>query len=349
MYSLWNDNLSNVQEYIKKGYTRNHPLSFNTSNRGVVDKFKLEELDALTTQYKDEKDFVDALSKYGNKYIENPKYQNIIMVRTKGEHIYENDIIYNDLLLHQVAKEVINKKQNKTSGEKITIDNSDKVIGFINYIKRLATDENSKDFLLQPLIYNADDKNLIELNRLIDDDIVKDGIVIKKGLKSLLSSYVYAVKTYNECIRIQESPLEALSEVDRYSKQINEYIRSDYRVFRNLIAWENRYYKTLEFLEKDSPLKISAPYVKLIQEVKMQRQFRNGKLDQDILNVFYNEWEEEYDNEPPMTIQNETMLDLYNEGGVEEVMNHYSIGDIYESKENYETAVKLGIISKNKK
>ena len=352
MYSLWNDHFHNVEGYIRHGYPMCTPMTFNTGNRGLTDKFKLEELDALTTQYKDDSDFLENLSKYGQNYIKNHYYPVITMTHSKGNRVYQDDIIYKDLMVHEVSREIIYKKQNKEADTEVFINESEKMDEFIEYIKGLALNKYSRKYLLEPYTNHFDLEEARALDKLVDGDVVKDNIVIKKGLKGFLSDYVFKYKIYQGCIEAGESTLEVEMDLDKINRKISDCIRGDYRVFRNLIAWENRFVKILENAKETSSVKDKKiEYSKLLAEIKVQKQFRNNLISSEVLHSFYRDldcmFEEEAEFGTAFT-ENEELTNAYQHGGIEEVMNNFDLDDIYGSKKNYDDAVKLGIIKGKK-
>lgn len=352
MYSLWNEQFYNIESYTKHGYPKCTPMTFYEKKRGLTDKFKLEELDALTTQFKNKEDFVENLLKHGQNYISNTKYCNITMTHSRGNKIYQDDIIYGDLMINEVAREIMLKKKNKEDNEIVLIDESEKITEFIEYIKGLALNKTVRKYLIEPLsVTHLELNDMYVLDKLVDSDVVKDDVVIKKGLKGLLKEYIFATDAYKGCLEANEDTLEVEMDLEKINKKINKCIISDYRVFRNLIAWENRVATIFEKITETTKVeekKVS--YLKVLSEIKIQKKFRNNLVSVDVLNTFYGDLDymfEEVESNSA-SIENDELESTYEQGGIEEVMNNYDLDDIYGSSKNYESAIKLGIIKGKK-
>ena len=352
MYYIWNDHFENVESYVKTGSPICNPMIFDTSRCGLTDKFKIEELDALTSQYKDNKSFIEALLKYDNKYIKNENHSNIIITHKRKDNVYRDDIIYDDLMINKAAKELISKKKNKATGETVLISNDEVLLEFIEYIKGLVTNEYLRQFVLDSVSKYENNTDLIMLERLITDDVIsKDGNLIKKGLKSLLSDYAFFCNVYSQCLETGESTEDVQKDIDKLNNQINYQIRGDYRVLRNLVAWENRLLKFLtELREGCGSYLENVTLSKLIDEIKIQKQYRNGNVELCTVETFYRDREFMYEDVScsSQPIENKELSTMFQYGGIEEVMKNYDLDEIYGSTQNYKDAVKLGIVKERK-
>ena len=355
MYYIWNENFDNVYSYEKVGSPICTPMTFNTSRCGLTNKFKIEELDALTSGYKSQESFIEELAKYGDKYIKNSRFKSIVITHKRKGKVFNDDIIYNDLMIHNASKELIRKKNGSSSKDIILIDNSEVLLEFIDYIKQLALNDFAKKFIFDPYHFSGNSKDIMTANYLISDDILdNNGKIIKRGIRSLLSEYVFANCIYKQCLEMDEEINDSLEDIERISTQINYHIRSDYRVLRNLVVWESKFLQVLNDLKENSNnQKEKSSIIKLIEKIKIQKEYRNGLISLDSLEDFYrnnDEIDEEclYSSNISSTIENEELANMYKTGGIEEVMNFYDLDEIYGSQKNYQDAVKLGIIKEKK-
>lgn len=350
MYSMWNNSFYSV---LKHKQLKCLPMAFNTSDRGIVTKFKIEELDALTSVYKDEDEFYKQLLKYGDTYIKG-NYKGIIITHTKNGIIYQDEPIYNDKMIRDMANEIRTRKKEKSPKKRVLLSNSEVLLEFIDYIKGLALNDHSYKYLLEPLLIekNVSDEDKIILQNLIRDDVVNSqGKIIYHGLRNLLSQYRLYYNTYYQCIRLGEDIFDVANNLSKVEERINYTIRSDYRTLRNLVAWESQYLKVLQkqkdFITSQSEYEICFD---LIQEVMFQKDFRNEKLSYEGLRAFYRD--REMLSIPiscqDKNIEDEEMLMFYQQGGIDEVMKNISIDEIYTSKAKYQDALKLGIVKEKK-
>lgn len=353
MYSMWNNSFYVIELTWKNKSSKYSPMAFNTSDRGIVTKFKIEELDSLTSIYKDEEAFYNQLLNYGNTYIKE-KNSNIIITHTKNGKLYQDIPIYNDKMICDMSHEIRIKKGQKKSKNRILLSNSEVLLEFIDYIKGIVLDDNAYNYLLNPDFISkdisADDKQSLRL--LIRDDVINsEGKIVSKGLRSLFNEYRVKYNAYKECIKNDESTLDISNDISKLEEKINYTIRSDYRILRNLVAWENKY---LEILQKQKNMTDSkreyAICSDLIQEVEMQKKYRNGKISFEALETFYRDQEvmKECREQEDTSVRDEKMLFFYQQGGIDEVMKNISIDEIYGSESKYQDAVKLGIVSKRK-
>lgn len=353
MYSMWNNSFYVIELTWKNESSKYSPMAFHTSDRGMVTKFKIEELDSLTSVYKDEQNFYNQLLKYGNTYIKE-KNSSIIITHTKNGKLYQDIPIYNDKMIRDMSHEIRIKKGQKKSKNRILLSNSEVLLKFIDYIKGLVLDDNAYNYLLNPDFISKDisldDKKA--LYTLIKDDVINtDGKVVAKGLRSLLNEYRVDYNAYKECIKNDESTLDISNDISKLEEKINYVIRSDYRTLRNLVAWENKY---LEILKKQKNMTDSKREYTicsdLIQEVEMQKKYRNGEIPLEVLEMFYQDRDAitEYIEYKDKVINDEEMLFYYQQGGIDEVMKNISIDEIYGNESKYQDAVKLGIVSKRK-
>ena len=106
MYSMWIDNFFDVAKSLSdKSSKKCIPFSFNINGKEAVTKFKIEELDMLTSTYKNEQAFVKDLLKYGDQYIKNEQNNPIIITHSKNGKTYLDDVIY-DLIKDGLVEKV---------------------------------------------------------------------------------------------------------------------------------------------------------------------------------------------------------------------------------------------------
>lgn len=340
MYSMWNADFTKLKDSLTL-YGRNtnqySPFLFKTAKGELSAKFKIEDLDFLTSIYKNEDQFYQKLSQYGDTYIKNNYTKNIIITYVSKEKIKKQEVIYDDLLIYKIANEYRIKKTHKASKEKIKLDNSKHLKHFINYIENLALNEDSRKYLIGPYPH-FNDRYDLELSLYLKDDIKSEGYVIHKGLRSLLKDYVFYNNIYKECLKINEDTVEAENQLEEVKKKINNEIRSNYKDIRNLIVWENKYLEVLkkEFKETEDNI-LKNKINRLINEVQLQKKYRNGEVSEESLEIFYEEIPEELEKNIKETqkldIVDEDMLNSYNEGGIEQLMNDIDIDEIYSSRE----------------
>lgn len=362
MYSMWIDNYNDVVNYLKNQKTgvlvkECCPFSFNLDNKKTKTKFKIEELDTLTSTFKDEQSFLIELLKYGDKYIkETPKHPIIITHQAK-EKIYRDEVIYNDKLIALSATELRRKKRNKQKDELVLLTPTTKLTDFIEYIKILALDPISRPYLLDPdslgnAITYSDKK---ALKKLVKDDVTKyDSVnkqakVVSRGIKSLLREYVEYCDVYDRQKVSGESSVEIGKDLEELNKEINLYFRKDYRNLRNMVAWENTYLRVLnERLEKNNSLENKVIVLPQIQRVNLEKNYRNDIIDKEYRDYYYENCRlnREYSTAPEKKeIKSEKMYELFQEGGYEAVMNGMDADEIYSHMDDAET---LGIVKTKK-
>lgn len=278
-YNMWNtDFFSLTHKFLEK-----EPFTFKDKN-GTRNSFKIEELDLITSKYESFDSFYNALAKFGNKYVDG-KNRNIIITHTHNGNLYSDEMIFNDKMVAKIASQVINKENTKDS---LPIPASSSLSYFISYIEDIAISSQYKYLLMPERIIDISPYDVNVLKNCIKKDIVSNDKVVKKGIHSLLSDYREAYFKNEECIKSGESNIYTQSELDKLRDQINRCVRSNYKVFRDLVAWENRYIKILNknFMdEKDNNEKLRI--FRLIEDVSMEKELRDGKIDNSDLYKYY--------------------------------------------------------------
>ncbi len=294
MYSMWNCDFFELEKYIFQN-DKNIPVSpfyFKVGDK-LKTKFKLEELDLLTSRYLDQELFYNDLLKYKNNYITNNN-PNIIITHQRNKKLYQDEVIYNDFMISSISSELLQKKrQNKDKKKKkIIISNSEILLDFIEYIKSLVFDDILCLYLLNPKLLdnNVSLDEKYKLDRLVKgySTYSKTKPAIHKNLKELLMEYFDYSLIYENNATIGNSNLDVVCELNNLDSKINYIIRSDYQLLRNLVAWENVCLSILErtvYQNKDEYIRNKE--ILAIEKIKMQKKYRNGEITQEKLSMFY--------------------------------------------------------------
>lgn len=360
MYSMWLDSYNDVVDYLddnSKGRRKCYPFQFNLNGKGVTSKFKIEELDSLTSIFENEQHLLHELLKYSDTYIKGTPKNNIIITYHKNNKTTNIPIIYNDRLISSKSAEIRRKKQDKTNKE-ILLGNDILLQDFIGFIKHLALNPLSRKYILDPDSLGEDIPYRIkkDLKKLVKDDVKKyqttiNGIpqykIVDTGIKTLLNSYV---QNYSYLKHLNENNLPSLeveNEFDDICKKINIYFRKDYRNLRTMIAFENKYLEALEMSIKNDPsIENKIITLPLIQEVKIQKDVRNDIVDRRMLDEYYALIENPQEVKPSF-IEHQRIDELYKSGGVEAVMESLSADEIYGKYSK--DLEKIGLLSNKKK
>lgn len=343
MYSMWLDSKKDVYQYLKnKGnddVKKYYPFAFNINGRIGVTKFKIEELDGLTSFFQDEQDFLAELLNYGDTYIKTSPKNHIIITYHKENIISSSPVIYNDRLIYFKASEIRRKK--KTTKEKVLLEKDVLLKDFVDFMKRLARNKVSRMYLLSPDTLGDDvsysDKKA--LKKLIKDDVRKylgevNGEaryqMIEKGIRSLLKDYVRSYELLEHQQKMGISTLRVQQELEQVETEIELYFRRDYRNLRTMIAFENQYLEVLEkSIKYDDRLVNRMLLSPLITEVRLQKDVRNGILDRRALEEYYMSLENPMIPKEPDFIKHEEVRKLLEEGGISAVMEQLDADQLY--------------------
>lgn len=351
MYRMYNCTFEEL-----KNDKKIEPFYFQVGTE-LRDKFKIEELDFLTSRFESQEDFCLSLEKFKDKYVDKNK-RNIIITHDWSSKIYLDEPIYNDMMILISANELTKKKKNKSNSNKRVLICNQYVQIFINQIIGYASNPDIYPYFLEPELLEGviSKDDILSLNKYIKEDFVKNGRIIK-GLKPLLIEYSALNNKYIEYGRCGFLRDEIVSKSDSIEKEISYLIRSDYRNLRNLVAWENMYIEVLtRQLESTNNFNCKIKIRKQIEDIKMEKLFRNGKLDENELAKYYEDSSDElayYEEMNNDTINshfndNNEIYNLYKSGEIDEVMKYKDIDEIYEDSDNYKTAVELGIVPLDK-
>lgn len=316
-------------------------IKLDVGRKNKSGEYKIEELDYFTAQYKNETDLYNDLIKRNYIDKESSTTESITITHTSRSKLIKDDVIYDDKMVSDVASFLISKKQNKSFSQKednpILVDNSEVVLEFIDYIKHLALDKMSRKYLLGP--YPCfDDVSEEYLKSMIPQEVFGiDGSLKAKKLTGLLKDYINCSRIYEESNKNGEDRLEVIYALDNVNRKIDRFIRGNYRVFRNLVAWENRYEKVLlKELETSNDPNVKNVLSVLLTEIKMQRSYRNGRISKDTLDVFYEEKTDMFEYVPIENdyVNNEELERLYQDGGLENVMINMDTNTLYSIERN---------------
>lgn len=190
---------SNIKECI--------PIKF-TKDEKDLDKFTLEELDCLTSQFKDQEAFFKALNQrkaYNNLFTNGTNKNFIIVYKHKGEY-RKHDVIYNNSLLATSALEVRKEKElGKKDGE-IVLTETRELDAFISQIKKYAL-SNTENFMKSRLV--------------------------SYKLKETLEDYIDFKQ------RDMYLTNEEYAYLNELEGKISKYIRN-YKTLRKLIVWQQK-------------------------------------------------------------------------------------------------------------
>lgn len=349
MYQLYLNSFDNIKRYEqyknlnKKERTRLEqifdkctPLKFNC-NGEIKDKFTLEEIYSLTALYEDEKSLIEDIKKHNTSYLGSEVKNNELTLVYKYKGLKEQPIIYCDLLLHQESMRLRMQKQNKI------VPHSRIISQFVNYIKRMAINETTRDFLLdlnkiEYLSYY--EKEYLDIDNLTGDKYNHN----KVGLKMLLQEYIINKRLYDDAIDKKISTNIIETELREINEELIKYFSTDYKHVVKMIIWENRYIEILKKqLKKDSISNERKEIIKQqIIKLEMEKNFRNG-LNECEIPYYFDEEESYKSNQNNITssdFENETIQMFYNCGGIEEVMNFMDLDDIVSYEDD---AKKLGL------
>lgn len=331
-------------------------IKLDVGRKSRSGEYKIEELDYFTAQYKNETDLYNELIKRNYIDKEFSTTESIIISHTSRSRLIQDDVIYDDKMISDAASFLISTKRNKsfnqTSKEDkpILVDNNEVVLEFIEYIKHLALDKISRKYLLGP--YPCfDDVSEEYLKSMIPQEVFGiDGSLKTKGIVGLLKDYVNYSRIYEESNKNGEDRLEVIYALDNVNRKIDRLIRGNYRIFRNLVVWENRYEKILlkELETSKDPVVRNALSV-LLTEIKIQRSYRNERVSKDTLDIFYEEKADMFEYVPMENdyVNNEELERLYQDGGLENVMINMDTDALYSTESNIKDIEVLSKRGKN--
>lgn len=347
-YNLWFDIYDNVKDYYYKKQNNYYsfyrvctPLKFKLNNK-TKDEFTIKEIDSITCDFNSEEDLIDFLKNDDDNYINESGEKKLVLTHVYKDRMKQDELIFNDKMLGYYAEKTKNKK---------VLHETTELIDFIEYIKSLALNNITSNYILSPnkvegLLFG----DISELKNTLPTDIYdySKHEIVKLGLVSLLKQYKVAKET---CETIENST-ESGEELDNINRKIMSFFTENYQNLRKTVLWEKKYKEILKrqiLDEKDEIKKITL--VSQLEQVDIQQNYRNKINDKrKSIHLISNEEaeivyelreESQYWN---YQIQNERMAELYNQGGLTAVMENMDIDEIYC---NMDDAHAIGIFPKS--
>lgn len=177
-------------------------------SKGLSDKATLEQIDSVTSQFENEEKFLMFLR--NSNLLEEAPDKVYIIYKANGE-TKKLDIIYNSLMIKSAALSVV--KQKSQNAAEIMIEKTLDINKFINKIKSYA---------LNPESYRY----------------IKSSKLFPYFIEKQIDAYLNVNKENYNTPTMQ-------AEIKAASESIEYYALKDYKTFRTLFLWEQRYLKRL--------------------------------------------------------------------------------------------------------
>ena len=150
------------------------------------DEFNIEDIDSLTTLFRDEDEFRLWLISMG--YFENDLDSHIVLTH-KYRGLKEDYVVYNNSFLGKCAREVQKKKLNGALYSDIWLERTEKIVSFARGITRYLRNVDTRNELLElglaPSLYNG----LLEYSSLREDEsfnMIVNGCLRYRDLRKLI-------------------------------------------------------------------------------------------------------------------------------------------------------------------
>lgn len=150
------------------------------------DEFNIEDIDSLTTLFRDEDEFRLWLISTGD--FENDLDSHIILTH-KYKGLKEDYVVYNNPLLRKCAREVQKMRLRGFLDSEIWLERTEKIVSFARGITRYLRDCDARDELLElglsPSLYNG----LLEYSSLQEDEsfnMIVNGCLRYRDLRKLI-------------------------------------------------------------------------------------------------------------------------------------------------------------------
>lgn len=150
------------------------------------DEFNIEDIDSLTTLFRDEDEFRLWLISTGD--FENDLDSHIVLTH-KYKGLKEDYVVYNNSFLGKCAREVQKKKLNGALDSDIWLERTDEIISFARGITRYLRNVDTRNELLElglaPSLYNG----LLEYSSLREDEsfnMIVNGCLRYRDLRKLI-------------------------------------------------------------------------------------------------------------------------------------------------------------------
>lgn len=150
------------------------------------DEFNIEDIDSLTTLFRDEDEFRLWLISMG--YFENDLDSHIVLTH-KYKGLKEDYVVYNNSFLGKCAREVQKMRLRGFLDSEIWLERTEKIVSFARGITRYLRDNDMRDELLElglaPSLYNG----LLEYSSLREDEsfnMIVNGCLRYRDLRKLI-------------------------------------------------------------------------------------------------------------------------------------------------------------------
>ena len=150
------------------------------------DEFNIEDIDSLTTLFRDEDEFRLWLISTGD--FENDLDSHIVLTH-KYKGLKEDYVVYNNPLLRKCAREVQKMRLRGFLDSEIWLERTEKIVSFARGITRYLRDNDMRDELLElglsPSLYNG----LLEYSSLQEDEsfnMIVNGCLRYRDLRKLI-------------------------------------------------------------------------------------------------------------------------------------------------------------------
>lgn len=337
-YQLWLNRIEDVITYKRNQEGKYYkpgmqclPLIFKV-NGIKKDKFSIKEIDSLICGFKDEKEFIEKLKSYGNNYINDNRVEKLLLTSNHNGYLHEKRILFNDKFLQKCA---INNRKDKKIGY------TEEVKQFISYIKNIALNDVTSNYLLNPSKVDCltlEEKS--KLKNIFPQNVKKSGQII-----SLLKNYKNYMSNYNFQYKNNLSTTEIEQELIYNDKEIKNYFLDNYQNLRKIVEWEHMYKEILMKKMKQTSSKFEQiSFMSQIEQVNIYQDYRNGISDKrkQVFLLSVDDAKAIYEpKKNTRDIKNEKLRELYSAGGLENVMENMSIDEIYS---NLSDAEIIGLI-----
>ena len=359
-YRLYFDEFKDIKDYEKyiklsneqKDFQRNivekaTPLKLKLEGK-VKDNFKIEDIDTFTSSQADEASAIKNLKGHRIDYLtDKEQLTNKLTLVLNHNGIKEIPIVYRDILLWKASIDIRNKKKYANTGEKVIMDNFEELTDFVEHLKRLAKDEFSKDYLLDPKSVKGLNKNEIsKLNIKSFDDTRKysgngygiyNSEVVRKGLRTLLKEYILYDYVYNDKKKNDASTVSIEEDIRRNNSELINYFRSNYMNLRDAIVWEQNYLETLKNKAKSNiSFSEKEEIIKEINYLEHEKKCRNKEAERT---EDYELDDSYYDKQIKMDFDDENLSYHYEHSDLDEMMESTDLDDMTDDDKR-----RLGII-----
>lgn len=186
------------------------------NSEGLIDKATLEQIDYVTSQFKNQEEFLIHLRNNG-VLTEVP--DKIYITYNQDQQVMKKDVIYDSSIIHYASLSSLRHK--RQNDKKAIIDKNQDILNLIKRVKAYAI--NPKSF-----------------------KSIKSSKLFPFYVKEALEEYLEI------CSKNYKSPSEQF-DLKQIDDTITYRILKDYREFRDLVLWERRYLSRLERQQEKAP------------------------------------------------------------------------------------------------